>query len=191
MKNNKALLTATIGAAIFAIIIGAIKYSTQTNITFGGLLVAAIFGGVVSLLAFSKKSGFTKNLVFILALVWIIWAALNPIQTVGGNWVINKTALLLIGAIFIILLEQDAVNSIREDIHKKPRMAIGFFGSLALLLFFTISHVLDPLFLWLGQHLWVLSAVLLIWFAILYFVISKTLNKAGTGIISRLTKGRK
>jgi hypothetical protein len=149
---------------VFMALIAVIKYVTKTDIGIVGLLVSFAFGGVVGLLAITEKDTFLKNVVFIGAFAWLIWALLVPIETVGGNWVIKKTELLAIITIVVIFLEQDFLNMIRKMTKKPTRFGVGVVGVLLL------GWLLDRLgfWEWLFQYWWVIVVSLLIFWGWLF-----------------------
>lgn len=186
LKNQSPELPFFLSGAVFMTVIAGIKYATQTDIGLVSLLVSFAFGGVVGLLAVSKKDTFLKDAVFVGAFAWLLWAFLTPVQTVGNSWVVQKTELLAIITVVIIFLEQDFLNLIRRLNHKESRFGVGFVGILALTIFLSISGLSQVFFEWISQSWYVLLGVFLGWLVFLYVLINKGFRKLFGRITNKL-----
>jgi hypothetical protein len=151
-------------------------------------MISFLFGGVVGLLALTEKDTFLKDLVFIGAFAWLIWALLNPISTVGGNWVVKKTELLAIIAVVVIFIERDFWNIFNRLRKKKGKFGIGLLGVIALMIFLSVSGLSGLLFDWLGKNTIVLIIIVLAWFAFLYVMINKGVKKLLGRVVGLLEK---
>lgn len=180
-----------ISGAIFMVVMAAINYAVMQNMTVWNLLINFLFGGLVGHLAMSKKDTFLKNTVFIAAVAWIIWALLNPIDTVGGNLIIKKTELMAIIAFVIILVEREFVNSIRRMKDKPAKFRVGFFGAIAILILLGVSGINSAVGEFLGKHWYVLLALLLGWFIFLFIMLTKKFGSITNKLAGKITKGRK
>lgn len=175
---------------LFMIVVSTIKYLTNTEMSITALLASFIFGGVVGLLATTKKDSFLKNVVFIAAIAWLIWAMLNPITTIGNSLVIKQTELLAIIAFVVIMLERDILNSINRTRHKPIHFGIGIFGITAIFYFLNSTTFWKELMSGAG-YLYYLIAMILGSLIYLYVRLKKVLGKASNSIIGVFQRKRK
>lgn len=172
----------------FMLIIAGIKYIAKTEIGLITLLVAFAFGGVLGILAVTPKDTFLKNIIFIAAFAWILWAILNPIQIVGNNWIINSTALLAIITFVIIFLESDFIN-IFNRLRKKPaKFGLGFFGIILTWVFLSNTGLGQIIQAFLAENMYIMLIILLAWLVFLYVMINKGITKLLGIIYKKLEK---
>lgn len=175
-----------ISGLIFMIVIASIKYAVMQPSSPMALIISFLFGGLVGHVAMSKKDSFLKNIVFIGAVTWIIWAILNPIDSVAGNLIIKQTEIMAIIAFVIILVEQEFVNSIRRMNSKPTKLRIGFLGLIALFILFNVSGLQKMVTTWLGQHWEIGVIVLLLWIIFLFIFLSTKGVKLGKKLFNKI-----
>ena len=188
--KDKQLYTFAISAILFALIIVGASYAAGTDITAFKTISAGLFGGIVGLLATTPKTSFLKNIIFIAAFTWLIWAAFTPIQTVGDSWIINKPALFLGLTIFIIFTEREFWNIFRRMKNKPGKAGIGLLGTIMILIFMSQTGITGAITSFISEHLIYAIIFLIIWWGILYVFIKKQLKKGSDSLVKMLNRGR-
>ena len=183
-------IPALISGFIFMFLIAGIKYVTDQHIGLIGLLATFLFGAAVGIVGMSEHTSYIKNILFIATFTWLIWAAFTPIQTVGDNWVINQPYLLLGLTIFIIFAEREFLNIFRRLAKKPAKSGIGLLGFIAIYVLLGALNLLEPMWGFIGDNAIYLFIFLIIWWGIIYVLISKQLRKATNAIVDKLNRGR-
>lgn len=119
MKDNKRIALSVVSGLLFLMLVLGIRHATNQELSLIGLISAFLFGSLIGLLGTTQHTSFIKNIIFTGAIIWLIWAAFTPIQTVGDNWIINKPYLVLGITAFVFLAEKQFLNIFRKIPAKK------------------------------------------------------------------------
>ena len=175
-----------ITGVLFMLLIAGIQLLVKTPIGLFGLLSSFLFGGLVGILAVTEKTSFLKDLVFFAAFAWILWAMLNPVQTVGDNLVIQSTSLLAIITFVVVFVERDIINSINRIRHKPAKFGVGFFGIILTYAFFFKTALGQMITEFMAVHWYISLGLILVWLVFLYFIISKNITRIANLLLTRI-----
>jgi hypothetical protein len=164
-----------VSGASFLILIGVIKYLTGQDMGFLSAILIFLYGGLVGITAITEHTNFLKNLLFASVFGFIIWTIFAPAESVGNNLIIKKSEFFFIFALAVAFLEREVLNTIREALNQKKKLAMGFIGSMLILWWLVNTDMYLDWMKYLAQHYWIIIIFLLCWFTFLFFMLGRQL----------------
>jgi hypothetical protein len=156
-----------ISGLLLMTVISAIKFANNAEFGIWSSVFTFIYGGLVGQLATTKHTSFLKNLSFGGVVFFVVWTALNPVQTAGNIVSFKSTQIQVIILLVIIFLEEEILNTFRRMRKAPTSYAPGFFGIFALLIILSkigvLGYITDIIF-----KIWQVGIiVLLLWWGFL------------------------
>lgn len=175
-----------IGGAVYMTLIGGVKYAQGESFGLLATIGSFLFGALLGSLAVTPSKRLTKEVIFIGGGLYLLWTILNPVQNLGDNLLVNSAAFWSFIAITIIVLERELLNTLLRSLGRKEHYTPGFIGSIMLLVILHVTGAWTAMGEWMSDNQLLTSLLLLGWFGILYFIISRGLTKTAQSLARRL-----